>query len=112
MTGSMFLRIRSAVSLCLFWLALALLGLIAEGSRAVKLRVAPVYPEMARRMNISGTVKLQITIAPDGTVKSVKPLGGHPLLIDSAVQAVKAWKYEKATNETTDVVSVTFSRPD
>src|SRR5579883_2847148 len=88
-------RLRSLATLCLLASVIAVPAMQGEGTRVLKLRVAPVYPEIARRMNITGVVKLQIVIAADGSVKSVKPLGGHPLLIDSAVQAVKAWKYEK-----------------
>ena len=112
MSRSILRRIRSLASVCLFGLVIALPGLVAEGSRTVKVRVQPVYPELARRMNITGTVKLQVTIAADGSVKSIRPVGGHPLLIDSAINAVKAWKFEKAGDETTDVVSITFARPD
>ena len=99
--------LRSLASVCLFSIAL-LPGFAADGGRNIKSRVKPVYPELARRMNISGTVKLQVTIGPDGAVKAVKPLGGHPLLIDSAVNAVKNWKYETGKDETTELVSIAF----
>ena len=90
-------------------MVIAFSALQAEGNRTIKTSVKPVYPEVARRMNISGTVKLQVLVSPDGSVKSIKPLGGHPLLIDSAVNAVKEWKYEKAGDETTIVVSIVFN---
>jgi len=99
--------LRSLASLLLFSIALSP-TFAADSTRAVKTKTEPVYPELARRMNISGTVKLQVTIAPDGSVKAVKPLGGHPLLIDSAVNAVKSWKYESSKDETTALVSIVF----
>jgi TonB family protein len=99
--------LRSMAGVLLFSIAL-LPGFAADGGRGVKSRVKPVYPELARRMNICGTVKLQVTIAADGAVKAVKPLGGHPLLIDSAVNAVKNWKYETGKDETTELVSIAF----
>ena len=52
-----------------------------EGKRKVKSKTNPVLPDVARRMSITGKVKLEVTIAPDGHVKSVRALGGHPLLV-------------------------------
>jgi TonB family protein len=54
-------------------------------------------------------VKVMVVIASNGSVKSAKPLGGHPLLIESAVEAVKKWKYEPAAEETTTTVQFTFT---
>lgn len=61
-------------------------------SRLLK-RVEPVYPELARRARVSGTVILQVTVDEEGNVTEVRVLSGHPLLDDAAVQAVKRWKY-------------------
>ena len=61
----------------------------------------PVYPEIARRMNVSGTVKVELVIAADGTIKSAKVLGGHPVLADSVQRALKKWKYAPGASETT-----------
>ena len=86
-------------------------SLIAAGTdvpRKAKVKIPPQYPEIAKRMNIVGSVKLAVQIAPNGTVKTVKPLGGHPLLIDSAVAAVKQWKYEPG-EEATEVVEFQFA---
>ncbi|HVZ17948.1 MAG TPA: energy transducer TonB [Terriglobales bacterium] len=79
-----------------------------DESRRVRSKVAPTYPELAKRMNVSGTVKLQVVVAPNGTVKSAKVIGGHPLLVDPAVDAVKKWRYEPASDETTSVVEFKF----
>jgi TonB family protein len=83
----------------------------AEITRKVKTRVTPIYPEIARRMNISGVVKLVVVVAPNGTVKSTKVMGGHPLLVTAAEDAVKKWKFEPAAQEDSGVVEFTF-RPD
>ncbi len=80
-----------------------------ESSRKVKTRVAPAYPELARKMNVSGVVKVQITIEPNGSVKSAKALGGHPLLIEPAVDAAKRWKYEPSKEESTTIVQFNFN---
>jgi TonB family protein len=80
-------------------------------SRKVKSRVTPLYPEIARRMNISGVVKLVVVVSSTGTVKSTKVLGGHPLLVAAAEDAVKKWKFEPAAQEDSGVVEFTF-RPE
>lgn len=68
----------------------------------------PEYPEIARRMNISGTVKVEIVVGADGTIKSTKVLGGHPLLVDAVQRALKKWKYAPAGAETTIQVDFKF----
>jgi TonB family protein len=80
-----------------------------EGKRKVKSKVAPVYPELAKRMNVTGKVKMEVVIAPDGRVKSVHPLGGHPLLIQACQDAVKEWKFMPAPEESTQVVEFSFT---
>jgi len=57
-------------------------------------RVEPDYPEDAKANGIQGLVLLEITIATDGSVKSVKVLRPLPPLDAAAVEAVKQWKYE------------------
>jgi len=79
-----------------------------EISRKVKSKVAPAYPELARRMSISGVVKVQVVVAPNGSVKSTKVVGGHPLLVNAAVDAVKKWRFDPASEETTGVVEFKF----
>jgi TonB family protein len=79
-----------------------------ELSRKAKTRVAPIYPAFARHMNIVGTVRLAVTVAPNGTVKSSKPLGGHPVLVNAAMEAVKQWKFEPAPTESSGVVEFKF----
>ncbi len=83
-----------------------------EGKRKVKTRVAAVYPELARRMNVTGKVKIEVVIAPDGHVKSTHVVGGHPLLVNPAVDAVKEWKFVAASEETTQVVEIEFKSND
>ncbi len=56
-------------------------------------KVEPRYPDVAKRMNLGGVVKVVAVVAPDGNVKKVEPLGGSPLLVDAAQIAVSQWKY-------------------
>jgi TonB family protein len=79
-----------------------------EITRKVKSKVSPSYPELARRMSIAGVVKVQVVVAPNGSVKSAKVVGGHPLLVNAAVDAVKKWRFETASGETTGVVEFKF----
>jgi TonB family protein len=79
-----------------------------ELTRKAKTKVAPVYPDVARRMSVTGTVKLAVVVAPNGTVKSAKVIGGHPVLVNAAVDAMKRWRFETAPTESSGVVEFTF----
>ena len=65
----------------------------AETSRKVVRKVDPAYPQMAKRINLGGTVKLVALVAPDGGVKKVETVGGSPLLVQAAESALTQWKY-------------------
>lgn len=80
----------------------------AEGRQA-KSKSTPAYPELAKRMNITGTVKVEVTVAPNGHVLTAKAMGGHPLLVESAVSAAKQFKYDPAPEQTTEVVEFKFN---
>jgi TonB family protein len=56
-------------------------------------KVNPDYPPQAEKQHVDGTVLLHINIDKSGNVSRVDPVSGHPLLIPSAVEAVKQWKY-------------------
>ncbi len=77
-------------------------------TRKVKTKVAPVYPETARLMRLGGTVKLSVVVGVNGSVKSTTVLGGHPLLVAAAQDAVKSWKFEPAPAESSGVIEFTF----
>jgi TonB family protein len=80
----------------------------SSSSRRVKTKVAPQYPELARKMNVSGKVKLSVTVAPNGQVTKSEVLGGHPVLANAAKDAIKKWKYEPASQETQVTVEFDF----
>ena len=79
-----------------------------HGGRKVKASVKPDYPQIARQMRVTGTVRLEATVAPDGKVRDTKVIGGSPLLVQEAVTAVKKWKYEEASKESVENVEVVF----
>jgi len=53
----------------------------------------PTYPPLAKQARISGVVKLAAVIAKDGSVMDIRVISGHPLLIPSALEAVRTWRY-------------------
>ena len=54
----------------------------------------PVYPPLARQARIQGTVRLQAIIAKDGAIVQLEVVSGHPLLVQSALEAVRQWRYQ------------------
>jgi TonB family protein len=78
--------------------------------RRAKTKVQPSYPELAHRMNISGTVKIEVTVAPNGTVKEAHVIGGHPLLAQAALDAAKKWRFETAAAESTGIIDFKFEQ--
>jgi TonB family protein len=80
----------------------------SESKRKVISRIVPAYPDLARRMNVRGTVKLEALVATNGNVKSLQVRGGHPLLTEAAQTAILKWKWEPASHETREPVEVRF----
>jgi len=83
-------------------------GSTDESKRKVKTKTAPMYPDLAKRMNVTGKVKIEVVITPEGRVKSTRVVGGHPLLVQACQDAVKEWKFVPAPEETTQVVEFEF----
>lgn len=79
-----------------------------SAQRRLTTRVEPEYPETLKRLNIGGTVRLQVTIAPVGNVQNVELLGGNPILAESAISAVKQWVYAAGPSRTIVEVSIPF----
>lgn len=102
--------------ICLGLLAFALaeellprLGAQDAGTRKRIYKVEPKYPEYLKHHDIGGSVRLSVEITPKGTVRTIQPLGGNPILVESAVEAVKQWKYEPAEASSTVEVKIDFS---
>lgn len=94
--------------LLLLIVSLCGVNLAAQETRKAISQPAPVYPEIGRQFHVAGTVKVQVTIAADGQVKDTKVLGGHPLLVEAAVAALKKWKFAPANTESTQTVEFNF----
>jgi periplasmic protein TonB len=54
----------------------------------------PVYPPIAKAARISGTVVLSATISKAGTIEGLKVMSGPPMLQNSALEAVRNWRYK------------------
>jgi TonB family protein len=80
----------------------------AEVLRRIVRKTLPIYPEIAKKMNLSGTVRVIAAVAPDGEVKSVEPLGGSPVLLKAAEDAVTKWKFA-AGPESKEIVELHFN---
>lgn len=80
-----------------------------ENLRKVVNRVVPLYPDAARRMHLNGVVKLEAEVASNGTVKNVALKGGHPVLAQAAMDAVRKWKWQPAAHETEEPIEVRFN---
>src|SRR5438477_6827092 len=80
----------------------------AEVLRRIVRKTLPIYPEIAKKMNLSGTVRVIAVVAPDGEVKSVEPLGGSPVLLKAAEDAVTKWKFA-AGPESKEIVELHFN---
>ncbi len=56
-------------------------------------RVQPIYPPLARQARIQGTVELRAIISKAGTIEDLVMVSGHPMLVKSAIEAVRQWRY-------------------
>jgi TonB family protein len=64
-----------------------------ESHRRVIRRVEPEYPETLKRLYIGGVLRVETTVAANGAVENAELLGGNPVLGQSAMKAIKQWKY-------------------
>jgi TonB family protein len=79
-----------------------------EATRKIVSKVVPVYPELANKMQIRGTVRVEAVVAPNGKVKFTQVIGGSPLLAKAAVDAIEKWKWGPAPQETKELIELNF----
>ncbi len=110
------MRLRNLVILLLFGLALlfasagkAQTQASSDSTRRVVRKIVPNYPELAKKMNLTGTVRVLATVSPDGTVRSLQAMGGSPVLIKATEDSVYKWKFATAATETKEVVELHFN---
>ena len=76
--------------------------------RTILSKPKAVYPEMAKRLKITGSVLLNATVAPNGSVKEVKTVMGEKILVEAAKDAVLKWKFAPSEHQTIEDVEVVF----
>ena len=79
-----------------------------HSARKIVKKVLPAYPDLARQLNIKGTVKLLVTVEAGGKVKSAKVVGGNPAFIAAAMDVIGKWKFEPTSEQTTETVEIKF----
>ena len=89
-------------------LAMATAGAQDAKERKLISSQQPEYPQIARQMNLHGTVKVKVWITPQGAVRRSEYVGGHPLLAQATIDSLKDWKYEPTPHETTAVIEIRF----
>jgi len=92
----------------LIGLGLSVTTLSAEEGRRAISKPSPEYPELARRLRLSGTVKIEVIILPSGAVKNATVIGGHPVLAQAALDAAKRYKFSPASAESTQILEFDF----
>lgn len=81
----------------------------SESARAIKSRVPPNYPELARRMHVSGVVVVEAKVDTEGKVVDVKPVSGNQMLSNAAQEAVRKWRFEPGPKIDMVEVEVNFA---
>ena len=89
-------------------LSLGVGSLQAQESRKALSNPVPAYPEVAKRLRLVGTVKVQVLIGADGRIKEKNFIGGHPVLVNAVDETLKNWKYAPASGETTTQLEFNF----
>jgi TonB family protein len=76
--------------------------------REVLQRAEPAYPDIARRTQLKGVVRLRVKVAADGSITSTEVLGGNPVFVKAALGAIEKWRWARASGETAEVVRLAF----
>lgn len=75
-----------------------------DAPRRIKVAVKPEYSDLAKRLSLSGVVRVEVQIAADGKVKRAHVVGGHPVLALDAERAAMLTEFEAGPKETTEVL--------
>ncbi|MGA9498075.1 MAG: energy transducer TonB [Terriglobales bacterium] len=79
-----------------------------DGKRKIVGKVAPIYPELARKLQIHGTVRVEVAVLANGKLRLAEVIGGNPVLAKAAVEAIQQWKWEPAPQETKELGELNF----
>ena len=108
------IRLKYSLTLMVYIAVLALAAVSqaqheqTESGRKVLTKVVPAYPALAQRTGIAGTVKIQTRVLPKGAFKSAEVLGGHPVLAQAGIDALRKCKWDPAAQETTEIIIFNF----
>ena len=103
------LRNVRMLAYCVFFCGGLPVGVSSQEHEAKPLKkVLPVYPDVLKKMGISGTVHLKVVVGADGSVKDVAVHGGSAIFVESASRAVKQWRYPAGGKGRVAEVSVEF----
>jgi TonB family protein len=104
--------ISRLLGLILLFLAAACLDTLVVRAQSTERKVLKKidvnYPDLLKKSNIGGTVRLRVLVKADGTVKSIEVAGGNPILADAARSSVMQWKFATASAESMVDVAVVF----
>jgi len=104
-----FRRHKAAAAALLVFAVIACTALpSAAADRKVERRVQPVYPELAKRMRVGGTVRVAATIAADGSVTEAKAVSGNKMLQPAAEDAIRKWKFAPDAAQSTENIDIDF----
>lgn len=102
-------RLRKASAAFLAFAVVASTALpAAAADRKVQRRVPPDYPELAKRMHIGGTVRVEATVAADGSVTQARTISGNKLLAPAAEEAIRKWKFAPGAGSSTESIDIDF----
>jgi TonB family protein len=88
---------------------LCMSAVAAPTHRVIVSRISPAYPELARRMHVTGKVVLLVTIDADGKVSATKVESGHALLAPAAQDAVSHWRFAPNTEASESEIEINFT---
>ena len=82
---------------------------VDKSRRKVVRTSEPDSPTIVKNAHIGGSVRLNVTVLPNGDVAKVDILGGNPIFVASAINAVRKWKYAPAASQTKEEVQINFT---
>jgi TonB family protein len=82
---------------------------VDKSHRRVVRTSEPDYPTIVKNAHIGGSVRLNVTVLANGDVARVDILGGNPIFVASAINAVRTWKYAPAASQTKEEVQINFT---
>jgi TonB family protein len=103
-----FTFVALSLGVIVFYASFSLAQEQSETQRQIVNKVVPTYPDLARKMQMTGAVRVEAVVAPNGKVKFTQVVGGNPVLARAAVEAIEKWKWEPTPQETKELIELNF----